>query len=273
VRAILTYHSIDPSGSPISVAPDEFAEHVRVLASGSVKVVPLDAISSTPDDADAVAITFDDGYTNFADVAWPLLRDHHLPTTLFVVSDKVGGTNDWDSAPGLSIPSLPLLSWSDLARLASEGLTLGAHGRTHASLPGLSPAQLADEVLGSRDRIGSETGALPTSFAYPFGDLDPPAVASVRTAFTCAVTTQWRVLTPTDDRHLLPRLDAYYFRGNHRLDAFGTASFSRWLALRGAARSIGAAARRLASRRDLGKPADPSTMDPRARDADSSRRP
>ncbi|TFG50637.1 MAG: polysaccharide deacetylase, partial [Gemmatimonadales bacterium] len=41
MRAILTYHSIDDSGSPISVAPEQFRAHVRWLQSGVIRVVPL----------------------------------------------------------------------------------------------------------------------------------------------------------------------------------------------------------------------------------------
>ncbi len=41
MRAILTYHSIDSSGSPISLSEESFRGHVRFLGSGRVSVVPL----------------------------------------------------------------------------------------------------------------------------------------------------------------------------------------------------------------------------------------
>ncbi|MEY2765521.1 MAG: hypothetical protein RL552_426, partial [Actinomycetota bacterium] len=39
-----------------------------------------------PEQRDAVAITFDDGFTNFESVAWPLLRFQDFPVTLFVAT-------------------------------------------------------------------------------------------------------------------------------------------------------------------------------------------
>src|SRR5690606_37701023 len=60
MRAILTYHSIDESGSPISVSREAFRAHVRWLASGAVKVRPLAELVDARDGGDAVAITFDD---------------------------------------------------------------------------------------------------------------------------------------------------------------------------------------------------------------------
>ena len=44
MRAILTYHSIDGSGSPVSVDEAAFRRHVDWLASGAVDVVPLERI-------------------------------------------------------------------------------------------------------------------------------------------------------------------------------------------------------------------------------------
>ena len=38
MRAILTYHSIDDSGSPISIAPADFRRHLDWLTSGRVPV-------------------------------------------------------------------------------------------------------------------------------------------------------------------------------------------------------------------------------------------
>ena len=95
MRAILTYHSIDDSGSPISVAPEEFRAHVRWLSSGLVRVVPLAELVTLPPEEEAVAITFDDAFQNFASVAAPLLYEHGLPATLFVVSGRVGRDNAW----------------------------------------------------------------------------------------------------------------------------------------------------------------------------------
>ena len=103
MRAILTYHSIDESGSPISISEDVFRSQITWLAKGHVKVVPLETLMRMPASANAVALTFDDGFVNFGDVAAPLLADHGLPSTLFVVTDAAGRTNRWSGRPGRTI--------------------------------------------------------------------------------------------------------------------------------------------------------------------------
>src|SRR5688572_13299743 len=130
MRAILTYHSIDGSGSPISCDSSTFAHHVAWLATGRVRVTTIEELLRLPDDADAVALTFDDGFVNFKDEAARRLLGHGFPVTLFVVAARVGTGNSWDDppSPGLrrtsskrQTPSLPLLDWPALIRLQEQG--------------------------------------------------------------------------------------------------------------------------------------------------------
>ena len=139
LRAILTYHAVDPARSPISMEEATFRRHAAWLASGRVRVCALADLPGQPADADAVALTFDDGFVSFAERAWPVLRDHGLSATVFVVSDHVGGTNAWGQRPAPGNPSLPLMGWETLGRLAEAGVELGAHTRSHRDLRGASP--------------------------------------------------------------------------------------------------------------------------------------
>lgn len=236
-RAILTYHSIDDSGSPISVSPETFRAHVRFLASGRVRVVPLDALLALPDDADAVALTFDDGFANFASHALPLLREHGLPATVFVVTNHVGGTNDWGGVRQPGIPTLPLLDWQALGNVRESGVAIGAHTRRHPDLTAVPPDDLADEVVGSAEALTQALGEAPRAFAYPYGRFDQRVSTVVRQRFAQACTTELRPLSVRDDPVLLPRLDAWYFQGR-RLETWGTPTFRRYVWMRDKGRRV-----------------------------------
>lgn len=238
MRAILTYHSIDPSGSPISVDEAAFRAHVAWLAAREVQAVPLDWIARVPDRRDAVALSFDDGFVNFAETAWPLLAHHDLPVTLFVATQRAGGDNSWNGAPQAGIPTLPLLGWDALCALVEKGLTLGSHSRTHPDLTRVSDDQLADEVEGSADDLERRTGVRPRAFCYPYGRLDERVARAVGRVYEQACTTELRVLGEDDPPLRLPRLDAYYYRSAARLRAWGTGSFRRHLWLRATARRL-----------------------------------
>ena len=238
MRAILTYHSIDESGSPISISEAVFRSQIAWLARSPLRVVSLDALMRLSPEQDAVALTFDDAFVSFGDVAAPLLAEHGLPSTLFVVTDAAGGTNRWSGRVDRGIPELPLLSWSSLGRLSEQGVELGAHTRTHADLARVSARQLQDEVVGSSERIARETGRTPTTFAYPYGSVSNAAVGVVSTRFAWGCTTEMRSVAANEARALLPRLDMYYLRSHGQLERWGTIGFRCHLSLRAGARLV-----------------------------------
>jgi peptidoglycan/xylan/chitin deacetylase (PgdA/CDA1 family) len=238
MRAILTYHSIDESGSPISMSEGVFRSQIAWLAKGHVRVVSLDTLLRMPSDANAVTLTFDDGFVNFGDIAAPLLAEHGLPSTLFVVTDAAGRTNRWNGQSGRGVPELPLLNWDSLRRLADHGVDLGAHTRTHPDLAKASKEQQHDEIVGSAERIFFETGRTPTAFAYPYGSLTDAAVGLVATRFAWGLTTEMRSVGTNEARALLPRLDMYYLRDAGQLERWGTIRFRCHLTLRASARRV-----------------------------------
>ncbi len=238
MRAILTYHSIDGSGSPVSVHPEVFEHQVSWLASSGVDVVPLADLLSRPPDASACAITFDDAFLNFQEVAWPVLRSHGLPVTLFVVSGHAGGTNAWGGVTDGTVPTLPLMDWDALGLVAEQGVLLGAHTHTHPRLPALQDPDLEDELARCQAEIAAHTGTRPSALAYPYGEVDGRVATAAARHYSFGVTTRLAPLGGGESPLQLPRLDAYYFREGGRLEAWGTASFERYVAFRRGLRSV-----------------------------------
>jgi peptidoglycan/xylan/chitin deacetylase (PgdA/CDA1 family) len=238
MKAILTYHSVDDTGSVISIEPVAFRRHVDFLASGRLRVVPLETLPDLPDDEDAIAITFDDALASFGAVAAPMLRDHGLPATLFVVSDAVGRDNAWRGRRDAGIPLFRVLDWDELGRLAEAGVTIGAHTCTHPDLSALDAARAEQEIVSARDRLAQRLGVPVVTFAYPYGAVGAAARAVVAREFRYGCTTRLAVLSPADDPAVLPRLDTYYLRASGSLEAWGTTRFRWRVGLLAGARSV-----------------------------------
>ena len=241
LRAVLTYHSLDDSGSPISVSPSAFASHVRWLGASDVRVLPLEElwteVRSGVDSGDAVAITFDDGFANFAEQGAPVLREFGFPCTLFVVSRHVGADNTWGSRRDAGIPVLPLLDWATLGRLTEGTVKVGGHTQTHRALDLLPLDAVEQEIAGGAEDIMANLGVRPTSFAYPYGAVSSAASTCVGRTFALGVTTELRDLAAGDDPARLPRLDAYYLRHETGLHHWGSARFRAYVRVRSALRS------------------------------------
>ncbi len=93
----------------------------------------------------------------------------------------------------LGQPSSPnlVLSWDALRRLAREGVTLGAHTRTHPMLHRLDPARVREEAARSRADLEREIGKTLPIFAYPSGGFDARTLEALAAeGFELAFTTQ-----------------------------------------------------------------------------------
>ncbi len=213
--AILTYHSIDDSGSVLSTSPRVFAEQMRILSQLDTDVVNIEEVARRTNDScgikPAVAITFDDGFSNVYEHAFPVLCRYGFPGTIFLVTDYCGGMNSWPSQPPGIMPQL-LLSWNQIREMSQAGITFGSHTRTHPNLTQISARATEDELIGSKHAIEDALGAPVESFAYPYGTYHEQVKELTKRHFSLACSTRLGFVHPGSDRHALERLDMYYFQ-------------------------------------------------------------
>lgn len=239
MRAILTWHSVDPSGSPISVTRDQFRRQMEWLGSGAVQVVGVEQLLALPDEANAVALTFDDGIVNFETEAAPLLRAHGFPATLFVVTGRVGLDSRWESGRrAQAVPVFALLDWDALGQLREVGISVGAHTKTHPRLPELGEIALEEELASAAEEIARRLGDRPAGLAYPYGAVDERVARLAASHYQWACTTELRTLDGRDSLMRLPRIDAWYLRGPLGLAPWGSRRFRSWIWGRGQGRRI-----------------------------------
>jgi peptidoglycan/xylan/chitin deacetylase (PgdA/CDA1 family) len=82
-----------------------------------------------------------------------------------------------------------VLSWESLKKLSEEGVTLGAHTRTHPLMDQISLEEARDELVGSLQDIQQQIGQAIPVFAYPGGGFNDKVVKilkgeGVHVAFT-----------------------------------------------------------------------------------------
>jgi peptidoglycan/xylan/chitin deacetylase (PgdA/CDA1 family) len=108
-------------------------------------------------------------------------------------------------------PATRPMTREELRRLATSPLIeIGAHTISHCSLPDLAPEAQFEEIQGSRRQCRELTGQLPSSFAYPFGNLDARTPELVRSAgFERACSTEKEIVWDGADEMLLPRITMF----------------------------------------------------------------
>ena len=242
-RAILTYHSIDGSGSIVSTTAETLKLHLASLVSQGIEVVAPDEIARANSDS-AVALTFDDGFANFYTEAFPLLARNGFTATVLIVAGKCGQRGDWARQPS-ELKDRELLTWSKIRELQAAGICFGAHSMTHPSLPDLAIDKAASEILDSKRAIEDRTGSATQCFAYPYGDYTRPIADIVAENFRIGLSTDMGFVTASSRAEALERIDAYYLRGAFWMDRLFAPLGGGYVACRAAARGL---KRRLTSR-------------------------
>jgi len=175
VPPVLCYHRIGGARElgVTRVSPAVFTRQMTALARDGWKALSLSefaaiAAGPTSPPPHAFFLSFDDGYAELAEHAYPVLADLGFTATTFLITDFVGGENRWD----VQYTRRPLrhLDWDTVARWQARGFTFGSHTATHARLTWADDAKARDELHRSREAMLARLGpAAGTAVAYPFG--------------------------------------------------------------------------------------------------------
>jgi peptidoglycan/xylan/chitin deacetylase (PgdA/CDA1 family) len=186
---ILMYHYIrsvdqasDPLGYELSVAPELFEAQMAWLHEQGYRTMRMDTvarcIANTACPAQAVALTFDDGYEDAFTTALPILQRYGFKATFYIISGMVG-------QPGY-------MSWEQLRTLLNDGMEIGAHTIDHYDLTTLDPAESERQIVQSKTDLEQQLGINVVSFCYPTGLYNWTIEDQTRAAgYLSATTTRW----------------------------------------------------------------------------------
>jgi peptidoglycan/xylan/chitin deacetylase (PgdA/CDA1 family) len=173
--SILCYHSVEHDWhSPMAMEPEVFARHCEWLARRRT-VVPLAEAVARMDrhgrlPRGMVALTFDDGFSALHDQVMPVLAEHRLPATVFLVAETLtpaGRPVDWVDTP----PDHPLttLTPEQVLEMRDAGIDFQSHSFSHFDLTTLTEAECVRDLRESRELLETLLGAPVTELAYPRG--------------------------------------------------------------------------------------------------------
>jgi peptidoglycan/xylan/chitin deacetylase (PgdA/CDA1 family) len=208
---VLMYHHVtdELNGTPLPklrVSPQRFAHHLDFLARRGYRTLTLSqALALEAKGQKAVVITFDDGYLDFYEQAWPLLKARGQIATVFLVTGSLGGENHWDQGKGE--PRERLISRKQVLELAAAGVEFGGHTHSHRKLTTLDERDLIREVTDCQKALTDLLGRPSRVFSYPYG-LSTPLVAEAvaRAGLTAACTTRPGMLRRETNALMIPRI-------------------------------------------------------------------
>jgi peptidoglycan/xylan/chitin deacetylase (PgdA/CDA1 family) len=189
---ILMYHyiSIPPSLNDrlrvdLSVLPDNFDAQMRWLAENGYHTITLTDLyyylavgAPLPDNP--VIITFDDGYVDHYENAFPILQKYGFIGTFFILAGPA------------DVASPRYLTWEMIAQMSTAGQDIQVHGRDHVDMRRRTLEFLYFQLVGTRQAIEAHTGKPAAFLAFPAGEYDADTLRFVdKYGFWMGVTTHY----------------------------------------------------------------------------------
>jgi peptidoglycan/xylan/chitin deacetylase (PgdA/CDA1 family) len=193
----------------LSVSPAQFEEHLAYLRQAGYETISMKDLTyalsghlTLP--AKPIVISFDDGYRDNYENAFPLLRKYGYTGIFYLFTQVI----DWYHQD--------YITWEMVKEMHQAGMEFGSHSYRHSDLTSRDVDFLVYEILGSKEAIEERIGEPVRFFSYPSGRYDAFTVKVVASAnFWGAVTTQWGAEQSYQERFEMPRIRV---RGNDTVE-------------------------------------------------------
>lgn len=159
--------TIEEQKGTIAAQQETIKKQQSTIASQESKIIALSpkekvkGVANYPDidvtglkDKKLVALTFDDGPSQYTGKLLDALKKHNAKATFFVVGSRIGN----DSSNAL------------LKRMENEGHVVGNHSQNHKNLKYLSAGNVASEMYTAAERIKTAIGHYPIVMRCPGGN-------------------------------------------------------------------------------------------------------
>ncbi|MFK7805117.1 MAG: polysaccharide deacetylase family protein [Anaerolineae bacterium] len=208
---ILMYHYVstppedaDKYRINLSVEPETFRAQMSWLkergyrSTDLYEIIEILATGGEPPEK-VVVITFDDGYLDNYEYAYPILEEFGYKGTFFIPTEFIDFGYDG------------YMTWDMIEEMAAKGHRFESHTKSHPDLAILERNDHVWQILGSQETLAAHIGYKPRFFAYPSGsysDLTLEMVESLN--IWAAVTTQGGLWRGFHDRYEWKRTRVSY---------------------------------------------------------------
>lgn len=199
---VLNYHQVnDRFQTVLTMKPENFEEQIKYLHDNgyhSITQAQFDAYmtgeTELPDKS--VMITFDDGYVDNYEYAYPILKKYGMTGTIFVITNLVGTKG--------------YLTWPQIREMSAGGMEFGSHTISHKPLTSYDQNGMRQELAGSKTILEQHLGKDCTYIAFPEGMFNDMVMEETQHAgYRYAFTVDTGRVFPWDDPYDLNRVPIF----------------------------------------------------------------
>lgn len=217
---VIMYHRVikDESEKGVHgtyVTVEQFEEQMKYLKKKGYETVTFKDLLNNrykqrfDKDKKWIMLTFDDGYKDNYENAFPILKKYQFKGIIYVL-DGIE-YNKWDvDNPGNPEKRFTLMNQEELLEMQNYGIEFGGHTSTHPRLADLSIENVKSEIINSKSNIEKTIGRELLSFAYPYGSLNEEVKKIPQEAgYKFAVATDSGSIVFSDDLFEIRRIGIF----------------------------------------------------------------
>jgi len=169
---VLVYHRVGYTVDNLTVTPERFATDLQTLQTWGYSTISLEQFQKFLENPDLelpdkpILITFDDGYRDNFDNAYPILKQYGMIATFFIITDYM-----WMG---------DRLNSERIVEMSQGGMSFGSHTVSHKRLGDLTASEIQDELVNSKAALESVLGKTVNSIAYPQGSYNDNVLTAVQ---------------------------------------------------------------------------------------------
>jgi peptidoglycan/xylan/chitin deacetylase (PgdA/CDA1 family) len=181
---VLAYHSLDPArfSNKLAISPELFRRQMLWIQQGRFRTVSLEnCIKHGWTEGlleRQVAITFDDGYLDHYQQAFPILLEFGLKAAFFVTPEDIGREG--------------FMTWNMLREMAAApGIEIGSHSLEHKPLTDMPDTEAWISLVASKKTLEEKLGREIKAVSYPCGSFNKKILEMARGAgyaYGCAAS-------------------------------------------------------------------------------------
>ncbi len=171
---VLNYHQVNNKyDTCLTMKPENFEEQMKYLRDNgyhSITQQQFDAYMNgegeLPDRP--IMITFDDGYVDNYEEAYPIMKKYGMRGTIFLIMDLMGKQG--------------YLTWDQVQEMAADGMEFGSHTISHKPLTSFDRSGIHRELTESKQEIEAKLGKPCTFAAFPEGKFNDTVIEEAQNA-------------------------------------------------------------------------------------------